>query len=103
MNFPDITPHPAVRHGLCFFTSGRGAGMMADLTTSRLNSAVQLCLQRCYRAENPIAALAIYLQDLRRVGWCEAEIEDLEIVVRRILRRVLRPANPDRMTRSRSA
>lgn len=77
--------------------------MVSDLTVSRLNSAVQLCLQRCYRAENPIACLAEYTQDLRLVGWEESEIEELEIVVRRILRRVLRPANPDRMTRSRSA
>lgn len=77
--------------------------MLADFTTSRLNSAVQLCLQRCYRAENALAGLAEYAQELRMVGWPEAEIEELEIVVRRILRRVLRPANPDRMTHSRSA
>jgi hypothetical protein len=77
--------------------------MLADLTTSRLNSAVQLCLARCYRAENPIACLAEYAQDLRMVGWPENEIEELETVVRRILRRVLRPASPDRMSRSRSA
>jgi hypothetical protein len=37
------------------------------------------------------------------VGWPENEIEELETVVRRILRRVLRPASPDRMSRSRSA
>lgn len=77
--------------------------MLADLTTSRLNSAVQLCLQRCYRAENPITALIEYSANLRRFGWREEEIERLEIVVRRILRRVLRQPNPARMTQSRSA
>jgi len=77
--------------------------MLADFTTSRLNSAVHLCLQRCYRADNPLACLAEYAQDLRLMGWPESEIEELETVVRRILRRVLRPASPDRMAHSRSA
>lgn len=72
--------------------------MLADVTTSRLNSAVQLCLHRCYRAENPIAALAEYLASLRRLGWSETEIGELEIVVRRILRRVARPQENDKMS-----
>ena len=65
--------------------------MLADLTTNRLNGAVQLCLQRCYRAEHPIASLAEYTANLRLLGWDESEIEELEIVVRRILGRVLKP------------
>jgi hypothetical protein len=69
--------------------------MLADLTTNRLNGAVQLCLQQCYRAENPIAALAEYAVKLRVLGWQESEIEELEIVVRRILGRVLRPPRSD--------
>jgi len=65
--------------------------MLADVTTSRLNGAVHLCLQKCYRAENPIACLAEYVSDLRRMGWQEWEVEELEIAIRRILGRVLRP------------
>jgi hypothetical protein len=65
--------------------------MLADVTTSRLNGAVQLCLQKCYRAENPLTCLAEYTDDLRRVGWLDWEVEELEIAVRRILGRVLKP------------
>jgi hypothetical protein len=65
--------------------------MLADVTTSRLNGAVHLCLQKCYRAENPIACLAEYISELRRMGWHDWEVEELEIAVRRILGRVLRP------------
>lgn len=65
--------------------------MLADVTTSRLNGAVHLCLQKCYRAENPIACLAEYISELRRMGWQDWEVEELEIAVRRILGRVLRP------------
>jgi hypothetical protein len=75
--------------------------MLADLTTNRLNGAVQLCLQQCYRSDNPIASLAQYTANLRQLGWDEAEIEELEIVVRRILGRVLKPIrHHDKMPQS---
>jgi hypothetical protein len=75
--------------------------MLADVTTSRLNGAVQLCLQRCYRAENPISALAEYVADLRSIGWKDSEVDELEIVVRRILRRMV--YLPERAKMSQSA
>ncbi len=71
--------------------------MLADVTTSRLNGAVQLCLQKCYRAENPVACLAEYIANLRRMGWYDWEVEELEIAVRRILGRVLRPQTAVRL------
>jgi hypothetical protein len=71
--------------------------MLADLTTNRLNGALQLCLQRCYRADNPIAALAEYAAKLRRLGWQEAEVEELQTVVRRILGRVLKQPRRDNL------
>ncbi len=69
--------------------------MLADLTTNRLNGAVQLCLQQCYRSENPIATLAEYTANLRRLGWDASETEELETVVRRILVRVLKQVPRD--------
>jgi hypothetical protein len=62
--------------------------MLADVSMGRMNSAVQLCLHRCYRADNPLAAMAEYTTSLRRLGWSKTEIEQLETVVRRILRQV---------------
>ncbi len=72
--------------------------MLADLTTNRLNGAVQLCLQQCYRAQNPLTALAQYTANLRMVGWPKSEIEELELVVRRILGRVLKQLPRDKVT-----
>jgi hypothetical protein len=77
--------------------------MLADLSTSRLNCAVQVCLHRCYRAENPVSALAEYKATLRRLGWDEADLEQLEFTVLRILRRVIQPPASDKMPRSRAS
>ncbi len=77
--------------------------MLADLSTSRLNCAVQVCLHRCYRAENPVSALAEYKATLRRLGWCENDLEQFEFAVLRILRRVVRPTESDKMPRSQSS
>lgn len=74
--------------------------MLADLNTSRLNCAVQVCLHRCYRAENPVSALAEYKATLRRLGWGEGDLEEMEFAVLRILRRVFRPPASDKMPQS---
>jgi hypothetical protein len=81
-------------------TPERRNQMLADVTTSRLNCAAQLCLQRCYRAESPISELARYIAELRSLGWSDREIEELEIVVRRILRRVVRLPERAKMSQS---
>jgi hypothetical protein len=76
--------------------------MGANQTEIRLNNAVQLCLQRCYLAYDPIATLAQYADNLRALGWDDVEVAELEVVVRRILRRVKLPAENDKMPKCRS-
>lgn len=65
--------------------------MLAERTINRFNGAVRECLEECYESASPLATLALYLDRLRRDRWQEAEIEQVETVVRRLLKGVLAP------------
>jgi hypothetical protein len=45
----------------------------------------------------PLACLAEYSQRLRANGWREAEIEEVESVVRRLLKAIVAPEASDEM------
>jgi hypothetical protein len=62
---------------------------------NRFNGAVHECLEECYQATLPVACLAEYAQRLRADGWREAEIEEIETVVRRLLKAVVAPEDSD--------
>jgi hypothetical protein len=62
--------------------------------SSKINEAVQNCLNRCYAAENPLVAIADCLAELRAApGWTDAEILQVEATSRRMLRAVLDPSD----------
>jgi hypothetical protein len=65
--------------------------MLAERTVNRFNGAVRECLEDCYQSANPLACLATYLERLRADKWNEAEIEEVETVVRRLLLAVVQP------------
>lgn len=65
--------------------------MLAERTVNRFNGAVRECLEDCYQSASPLACLAAYLDRLRADHWNEAEIEEVETVVRRLLRAVVQP------------
>ena len=54
-------------------------------TVTRFNQAVRECLDRCYRADDRLAQLALYIGHLRADGWLEADIDEVETTVRRML------------------
>lgn len=65
--------------------------MLAERTVNRFNGAVRECLEECYQAKNRLACLASYLDRLRADNWRQAEIEEVETVVRRLLKAVVHP------------
>ncbi len=73
------------------FGASRVTAMWAERTVNRFNGAVRECLEECYQAENRLACLAQYLARLRADHWCEADIEEVETVVRRLLTAVVHP------------
>jgi hypothetical protein len=70
---------------------------MMSLKVNRFNGAVHECLEECYRSPLPLACLAEYSQRLRASGWREAEIEEVESVVRRLLKAIVAPEASDEM------
>lgn len=64
--------------------------MLREATLLKINTAIRACLDRCYGAESPLAAMAQFLADLRRrPEWKQAEVEEVEVTVRRILQAVV--------------
>ena len=58
--------------------------------TRRMNAAVRACLNECYASDRPITALAMFIHSLHRQGgWRDAEIDEFETTMRRILRSVV--------------
>ena len=64
---------------------------------NRFNGAVHECLEECYQASLPLACLAEYAQRLRADGWREAEIEEVETAIRRLLKAVVAPESSDQL------
>jgi hypothetical protein len=55
-------------------------------TVARINTAINECLNQCYATDMPLATLALYLESLRTsCRWNDHEIEEVELVVLRIL------------------
>jgi hypothetical protein len=64
--------------------------MLREESLLKLNTAIRACLDRCYKADSPLVALASFVAELRRrPQWREAEIDEVESTVRRILQAVV--------------
>src|SRR5262245_4779125 len=75
----------------------RGSGAMSfDRRLNQLNGATRECLERCYRSADWLTTLALYAEQLRGDGWSEADIEEVEARVRKILRAIAESARPMR-------
>jgi hypothetical protein len=73
--------------------------MLRHPTIDRLNGAIHACLDECYSASNPLAALASFVRRLRtNPAWREAEIEEVEQTVRRMLRALVVRHREDRLS-----
>jgi hypothetical protein len=55
------------------------------MATMSINAAIQDCLARCRRSETPLAALALYCDDLRQANWNEPDVRAVETAVVRVL------------------
>lgn len=58
---------------------------MAGDLRREFNTAVRECLANCYRTDLPVAALAEYVEVLKRRDWTPAEIHRVEAAVTKIL------------------
>jgi hypothetical protein len=64
--------------------------MLRQDTVVRINEAIHECLDRCYGSGAPLSTLMEFLGELRsRPGWRDAEIDQVEMSVRRLLRALL--------------
>ncbi len=63
-------------------------------TTDRINSAIRECLEGCYESQSPLPFLAEYVTKLRAdPGWREADVMEVEVAVRQMLKGILRVAD----------
>jgi hypothetical protein len=59
---------------------------MGELNTARINAAVHACLDQCYHSRTPLKAIAEYINQLEvDPGWSEAEIDQVEAAVLKML------------------
>jgi hypothetical protein len=70
--------------------------MLADIKLNQFNGATRECLERCYGSDDWLTTLAIYGEQLRVDGWSEADIEEVEARVRKILRAISETAKTNR-------
>lgn len=71
---------------------------VSEFNTTKINRAIQDCLDRCYSAENPLVAMADCVTELRaQSGWTESEVLQVETTSRRMLKAMLDSSgdNPD--------
>lgn len=62
--------------------------MSGEQRLNRLNGATRECLERCYQSGSWLATLADYSLRLKKDGWNQADIEEVNAKVWRILRAV---------------
>lgn len=55
------------------------------MPTTRINDAIQQCLNYCRGAEAPLARLARFCDELRESGWNESDVRAVELAVVRLL------------------
>lgn len=55
------------------------------MPTTRINKAIQECLNQCRASESPLAYLSRYCDELRQAGWTETDIRTVETAVVRLL------------------
>jgi hypothetical protein len=56
------------------------------MSASRINEAVQECLNECYSSPNPLVTLVSFANRLKKDDdWQPSEIEQVQTTVRRIL------------------
>jgi hypothetical protein len=63
--------------------------MLLECTVNKFNGAVRECLEECYESRNWLATLANYMDRLRADGWSQPEVEEIETVIRRILKGIV--------------
>lgn len=64
--------------------------MLHEEALLKINTAIRQCLDRCYSASDPLAAMAECLDELREnPEWRLAEVDEVECTVRRILQAVV--------------
>jgi hypothetical protein len=68
-----------------FLVPNRGVGEVAGDPRLEFNEAVRECLASCYRTDLPVAALAEYVEVLKRRDWTPSEIHKVEAAVLKIL------------------
>ena len=61
------------------------------MPTTRLNDAIQACLNRCRAHASPLTALATFLDELRQEGWSDLDIRGVETAAIRLLSAVVDP------------
>jgi hypothetical protein len=67
---------------------------MAD--ANRINAAVRECLEKCYAAQAPLPCLAEYVAVLRSdPNWREADVLEVEVAVRQMLKGIVSDADAD--------
>jgi hypothetical protein len=62
---------------------------MSDEAENSIRVAVQDCLARCYKGGTPLGVIAEYLAELRRSGWPEDQVRQVENSVRKVLAGVM--------------
>jgi hypothetical protein len=63
--------------------------MFSDSPLPKANAAVRDCVDRCRQSVAPLVTLALFIDELRASPhWRDAEIIQVEIAIRRILRRI---------------
>lgn len=55
------------------------------MPTTRINQAIQECLNQCRGSDVPLARLARFSEELRQSGWKDADIRAVEMAVVRLL------------------
>ena len=60
-------------------------------TESDVRTAIERCLEGCYQAQSPVVRLAEFMEELRTSGWEPADVRRVELLVLKMLARLLSP------------
>src|SRR5438094_5016889 len=95
-----------IQHSTFHFTDSHSAGIQLALyATARMRAgrghmnksenevraAIERCLEACYQADSPVVKVAEFTENLRAEGWAADDIRRVELVVLRMLTRLVSP------------
>jgi hypothetical protein len=67
---------------------------------NRINAAIRECLDKCYASQTPLPCLAEYVDLLRAdPTWREADVLEVEVAVRQMLKGIVLEPEGDGMSR----